>query len=177
MAGLCRCQHLYKPGDLEQRISECAGPGVGQHQKRWVAQLPCGDIMTKLIKVCFILPLTQAKIWFIIVLPKKIISLGIEGGQQGRKQGLNSPQFLGGPQESVRDSALAHRKPPQLWGRERDPPLEEPTFEVAPSQVGGEASSPAIAREKWGSNHSKASSPFSHLLRRHCLYRERFGRI
>lgn len=61
-AGLCRCQHLYKPGDLEQRIRECAGPGVGQHQKRRVAQLPCGDIMTIMIKVCFILPQTQAKI-------------------------------------------------------------------------------------------------------------------
>ena len=72
---------------------------------------------------------------------------------------------------------LLRLEQPQLWGRERDPALEEPTFEEAPSQVGGEASSPAIAREKWGSNHSKASSPFFHLLLRHCLYRERFGRI
>lgn len=41
---------------------------------------------------------------------KEDISLGNGGGQQGEGRGLNSPQFPGGPQESVRDSTSAHRK-------------------------------------------------------------------
>lgn len=61
-AGLCLCQHLYTPGDGEHRISERAGPGRRTAPEKAAAQLPCGDIMTIMIRVCFILPQTQAKI-------------------------------------------------------------------------------------------------------------------
>lgn len=89
-AGLCHRQHLYKSGDLEHRIVNVLVQGVGQHQKRRVAQLPSGDIMTIMIKVRFVVPRTQAKTQFIIVLPnnnnKKKLAWVMRVASRGRSR-------------------------------------------------------------------------------------------
>lgn len=55
------------------------------------------------------------------------------GGHEEEGGGLNSPQFPGALQESVRDSASAHRKPSQLQGRQEG--TEKPVLGGASTSV------------------------------------------
>lgn len=95
-------------------------------RKGRAAELPCGDTMTLAMKVYFYTPPDSGQDTFNKCVTEEDIPLGNEGGQQGEGRSWNSPQFPGGPQESVRESTSAHRKPLQLHSRQEG--TEKPTL-------------------------------------------------
>lgn len=119
--------------------------------------------MTLTIKIHFTLPRTQAKTQFISVLLSKISGPSC----------LLEIQLRPGRSHST---LKAGRR------EQRNLPLEEPVYEclfwgrgARMGRVGVDIST--AAREKQGSNHSKANSPSSHLLVRHALLSQTFRRI